>query len=242
MPLEFIPLLSSFIVIFIGAIVQAATGLGAGLVIVPLLALIDIEFIPGPVIFASLVLSYLMAYKGRHSIYTQQLGVVFIGLIAGMVVGATILAAVSLDRLGVIFGICILGAVFVSAFVRNFQFSLTHKLIAGTLAGFMGTTAAIGAPVLALLYQYEHGKVIRATLGLIYFVSSLLMLLFLHIAGHFEYKHVMLGIYLIPGFIVGYLFAGKIAHWVDRGYARTAVLAISALSACALIFKNIGIS
>lgn len=207
--------------------------------IVPLLALINIEFIPGPMIFTSLILSFLKAYRGRAYISTQQLTVVFIGLVIGMVTAAILLSIVSLDRLGIIFGICILGAVFISAFVSNFQFSPAHKLLAGTLAGFMGTTAAIGAPVLAMRYQFEDGKVIRATLGLIYFISSVLMLLFLHFAGHFQYVDVILGICLIPGFVVGYLFAGIIAQFVDRGYARPAVLMISALSACTLIIKNI---
>ncbi|WP_455211846.1 TSUP family transporter [Kaarinaea lacus] len=239
MQLDFLPLLGSFLVIFIGSIVQAATGLGAGLLIVPFLALINIEFIPGPVIFASLALSYLMAYRGRKNISTQQLSVVFIGLVAGMITGAVILAGTSLDHLGIIFGFCILGAVLIIALMNHYHFTSAHKLIAGAIAGFMGTTAAIGAPVLALLYQFEDGKVIRATLGLIYFISSVLMLLFLHLAGHFGYEDVILGIYLIPGFVLGYLFADKAAQFVDRGYARPAVLVISAVSACALIIKNI---
>ncbi len=238
MQLDLVTLLESFIVILMGAILQAATGLGAGLLIVPFLALINIEFVPGPVIFSSLILSSLMAYRGRNNISTQQLGVVFIGLVAGMAAGAVILSAISLDRIGIVFGVCILGAVLISALVRNFQFTPVHKLFAGTLAGFMGTTAAIGAPVLALLYQFEEGKVIRATLGLIYFISSLLMLLFLHLAGHFGYADVVLGIYLIPGFILGYFISARLAHFVDRGYARPAVLVISAISASVLIIKN----
>ena len=91
MPLDLFTLLESFTVIFLGAVVQAATGLGAGLLIVPFLALINIEFIPGPVIFASLALSYLMAYRGRKSISTQQLGTLFIGLVAGMGAGTILL-------------------------------------------------------------------------------------------------------------------------------------------------------
>ncbi|KPJ95144.1 MAG: hypothetical protein AMJ53_03490 [Gammaproteobacteria bacterium SG8_11] len=239
MQLDLITVLASFAVIFFGAIIQAATGLGAGLLIVPFLALINMEFVPGPMIFASLVLSYLMAYRGRRHISTEQLIVVFIGLLAGMVAGAATLSAISMQHLGIIFGVCILGAVLVSALVTNYQFSPTHKIIAGALAGFMGTTAAIGAPVLALLYQFEDGKVIRATLGLIYFVSSIFMLLALHTAGHFTYADMILGIYLMPGFVLGYFFAGKIAQFLDRGYARPAVLAISAISASVLIVKSI---
>ena len=239
MQLDLVTFLGSFVIVLFGAIIQAATGLGAGLLIVPILALINIEFVPGPVIFASLVLSSLMAYQGRSHIRTQQLGVVFLGLLAGMGVGAIIVAVMPLDQLGIVFGLCILIAVLISGFIKHGQFTFVHKLAAGALAGFMGTTAAIGAPVLALLYQFEDGKVIRATLGLLYFVSSVTMLLFLHLAGHFSGADIILGIYLIPGFIAGYLFAGKIAQFVDRGHARPTVLVISAVSAVVLIAKNL---
>ncbi|MGH8593728.1 MAG: sulfite exporter TauE/SafE family protein, partial [Gammaproteobacteria bacterium] len=61
-------LAASACVITLGAVLQASTGLGAGLIIVPLLGLISLELVPGPLIFASLALSFLMAYRGRNSI------------------------------------------------------------------------------------------------------------------------------------------------------------------------------
>ena len=230
--------LESLVVIFVGATVQAATGLGAGLVMVPFLALIHVGFVPGPLIFASLILSGLMAYKGKAYIYTQQLKSVFSGLLIGMAAGAVLLSYLPLSHMGKLFGISVLVAVAISAFIKNYQFNATQKIAAGVLSGFMGTTAAIGAPVLALLYQYQEGKVIRATLGLIYFISSLIMLLFLHWAGHFSYADALLGVYLMPGFVLGYLFAGNIAQWVDSGHARPVVLALSAASAVFLIVKS----
>src|SRR5690348_10415595 len=43
--------------VLLGAILQASTGLGAGLIIVPLLALVSLDFVPGPVVLASVALS-----------------------------------------------------------------------------------------------------------------------------------------------------------------------------------------
>jgi len=196
-------------------------------------------FVPGPIIFASLILSGLMAYKGKAYISTKQLKGVFLGLLLGMAAGAVLLSYLPLTHLGMMFGISILLAVFISAFVKNYQFNASQKIAAGELSGFMGITAAIGAPVLALLYQFEEGNVIRATLGLIYFTSSVIMLLFLHLAGHFSHTDALLGFYLMPGFVLGYLFAGKIAKWIDRDYTRPAVLVISAASAVFLLAKNV---
>lgn len=56
------------IVIVTGPTLQASTGYGAGLIIVPLLALIRLEFVPGLVVFASLGLSSLMTSVGREAI------------------------------------------------------------------------------------------------------------------------------------------------------------------------------
>jgi uncharacterized membrane protein YfcA len=187
------------------------------------------------VIFASLILSGLMAYKGRKYIYTKSLSILFMGMAAG----ALVLTYLPLNHLRALFGSSILIAVIISAFVKTYHFSGPQKIAAGVLSGFMGTTAAIGAPVLALLYQFEEGKVIRATLGVIYFISSLIMLLFLHFAGHFNLTDVLLGLALMPGFVLGYLFAGNMAKWVDRGYTRSVVLLLSATSAVFLIAKSV---
>lgn len=226
-------------VITLGAILQASTGLGAGLVIVPLLGLISLELIPGPVIFASLALSTLMAWRGRRYIHFPGLKTLVAGLVAGTVLGALSLSAVPLDHAGVLFGALVLLAIAITAVGARIPFTRPSLAAAGTLSGFMGTTAAIGAPVLALLYQHEDGRTLRATLGFLYFLSSVMMVAFLHLAGHFGAHELRLGLYLIPGFLTGYVLAAPIAGLLDRGYTRVAVLAISTASALVLIAKDL---
>ena len=67
MEFTFSTFIASALAITLG-VLQASTGLGAGLIVVPLLALISFELVPGPVIFASVILSSLMTYAGRHHI------------------------------------------------------------------------------------------------------------------------------------------------------------------------------
>ena len=231
--------IASMLAITLGAVMQAATGLGAGLIVVPLLALISLELVPGPVIFASLILSFLMAWGGRESINLSNIDKILLGLLAGMVAGAYGIAMLPLESLGIVFGGLILLAVLVSFAGLKVRLTPANLLTAGALSGFMGTTAAIGAPVLALLYQHEAGKTLRATLGLLYFVSSIAMLALLHIAGHFSMRELVLGAYLIPGFLLGYFLAGSISRTLDKGYSRIAVLLISSVSAVVLIVKSV---
>ncbi len=225
-------------VITLGAILQASTGLGAGLVIVPLLGLISLELIPGPVIFASIALSSLMTWQYRKAIKFLNMTILVAGLVVGSALGTLAISAVPLDRAGLLFGILVLLAVAITAAGTSIEFTRTKLVAAGALSGFMGTIAAIGAPVLALLYQHEDGKTLRGTLGLLYLLSSIMMLAFLHVAGHFGGNELRLGLYLIPGFLAGFILAAPIARRLDRGYSRLAVLLISTLSAVVLIAKS----
>jgi uncharacterized protein len=224
--------------VMFGAVLQAATGLGAGLIVVPLLALISLKFLPAPLILASMALSSLMAWRGRAHIEGRALSTLLWGLCAGIVVGAASVSAIPSRYAGLIFGVLILIAVAISVRAPKLDRTIPISLGAGALSGFMGTVAAIGAPVVALLYQHEEGRVLRATLGFIYFVSSLVMLTLLHFAGRFGLREVLLGLWLVPAFIAGYFLATPLARRLDRGNTRIAVLVISSLSALVLILRS----
>ena len=138
-----------------------------------------------------------------------------------------------------LFGVLILLAISVSVLGLRVRLTPATISVAGALSGFMGATSAIGAPVLALLYQHQTGPVLRATLGLLYFVSSIIMLSLLHLAGRFGNNELILGLVLMPGVLVGYLVAGYLSPRIDRGYSRIAVLLISSISAGLLIVRSI---
>lgn len=225
-----------------GSLLQASTGLGAGLIIVPLLGLISYELIPGPMIFASLALSASMAIYGREEIEFSSIRPVLIGVLVGTAIAASYIAVLPFEKLGLVFGLFILIAVALSIKSPKFSLTFNSSLLAGTLSGFMGTSAGVGAPVLALLYQHHTGSVLRATLAFLYFVSSLLMLGFLHFAGRFGGDEVISGLLLMPGFVIGYYLSPVLAKKIDKGLARPAVLIISSLSAGLLIWRSTAVT
>ena len=222
-----------------GSILQATTGLGAGLIIVPLLGLISLELIPAPMIFASLALSSLMAIAGRKSINFFNIRPVLAGIVIGTVVAASYISVLSLDKLGLVFGIFILFAVVLSIKSPPISFTFKGCYTAGVLSGFMGTSSGIGAPVLALLYQQHTGKSLRATLAFLYVISSIVMLIFLHFAGRFGVSELISGVSLIPGFLLGYLLSPVLVKKIDKGLARPAVLIVSTVSAGFLIVQSV---
>src|SRR3982750_3513837 len=152
------------VAVMLGAILQASTGLGAGLIIVPLLALVSLSFVPGPVVLASMALSTLMAYQGRREIDRVGLPMLLVFLFVGVALGALSISAIPPQRAGIAFGVLVLIAVAVSAAMPRLSRNLPVAAGAGVSAGFMGAISGIGSPILALLYQHETPRVLRATL------------------------------------------------------------------------------
>lgn len=224
-----------------GALLQAASGLGAGLIIVPLLsAVLSTDLVPGPTIFGSLALSASMTLAGWRHIDFSMTRPILAGVAIGTIAAAYFIANVPAGSLGLVFGAGILIAVVLSLRAPRFSPSPRGTFAAGTLAGLLGTSVGIGAPVLALLYQHYPGPALRATLAYLYFVSSLVALAFLHLAGRFGVAELVSGVYLIPGFVIGFFLAPRLAAFVDKGYARPLVLIVSTTSAAFLIWRSLG--
>ncbi len=74
--------------IFAGSIVQTLTGVGTGFLMVPVIALIDMALLPGPMVMASMSLSGLMAFRGRRHIDYKNVAVILCGIVPGAVIGA----------------------------------------------------------------------------------------------------------------------------------------------------------
>jgi len=238
-PMNVTSIAAANLAVMLGAILQASTGLGAGLIIVPLLALVSLIFVPGPLVLASMALSGLMAYQGRREIDGRGLPMLLVFLSIGVALGALSIAAIPPQRAGIAFGLLVLIAVAVSAAMPRLERTVPVAAGAGMMSGFMGAISGIGAPILALIYQHEQPRVLRATLGFIFFVSSIAILVCLHFVGRFGWHEAWLGLWLVPGYVLGFVVAPPIARALDRGNSRRAVLVISTLSALVLIARSI---
>lgn len=222
-----------------GSLVQAASGVGAGFLMVPMLAFIDLSLVPGPMIFASLSLSSIMAWRERGAIDRDNLVPLFTGLVPGCALGAWIISVVPGDQLGIVFGVVILLGIALTVSGLDLPLNRNTALVAGGIAGTMGASSGIGAPVVAILYQHASGACVRSTLALIYTVASLLILLALAIFGRFGAAGIQAGVALIPGFLIGYWLANRLRSRVDRLASRPVVLSVSAAAAIALLIRSL---
>lgn len=233
-------LLAANLAVAIGSIVQAASGVGAGFLMVPLIAWVDLELLPGAMICGSLALSGIMAWRERGAIDRANLPAIFLGILAGAVVGGWVLSRVPGEQLGMVFGSVILLAVALTASGLNIPLNRTSALISGVVSGAMGASSGIGAPILAVLYQRESGPTVRATLALLYTGASLMILAVLALFGEFGRQDLVSGVMLMPGFLFGYWLANRWRHRLSGLGSRGPVLMVSALAAGALILDSVG--
>jgi uncharacterized membrane protein YfcA len=231
--------LLAILAVLLGALVQGVTGVGAGFVSVPGLALIDPTLIPGPLIFGSLALSMTMAVRGRADLDSEMIPVIAAGIVPGAFVGAWLLSRIPLDRAGLLFGFAILFVVGLSAIGIAPRLTRTTGFAAGAVSAVLGTCAGIGGPVLALLYQDVSGPRLRATLALLYSLASCIMLVILHGFDRFGRAEIVAGAWLMPGFVLGYLVSSRLTPSFDQGRSRIGVLCVSGVAAMVLVIRSL---
>jgi len=231
-------ILINFILI-LGSILQMATGVTAGMIIVPFLAMISYTLVPAPIAFASLALTGLMTFKGRKDIDTKNMLQISLGMLAGVLLSLFILKNIELKHMGLVFGLFILISVFISVKVKSFTLNRTINYTGGFLAGVMGSMAAVGGQILALLFQNHPLESLKATLAFLYTLFSVVMLTLFYLFGEFSQEQMISGFYMMPGFIIGFFIAPIFSKYFNPKHSKTVVLFMATLGALSLIAKSL---
>jgi uncharacterized protein len=239
LPLGFLQILLVFLIVFSGTLLQSSIGFGLGPLAVPLLALIDPNFIPGPLLLSALVLTSMMTWRDQHSIHAQGVIWAIPGRLAGTIFGAAILVMIPKENLSLLFGSMVLLAIIISVSGIHPKVSPISLLTAGVFSGLMGTTSAIGGAPMGLVYQDQKGPKIRGTLSSIFVFGTIISLISLMVIGRFALLELKLALILMPGIIIGFLISRKTASILDKGLMRPAILSVSGLAGLAVIIKSI---
>jgi uncharacterized membrane protein YfcA len=226
-------------IVCVGALLQGSLGFGLSLFAVPFLVMIDPAFVPGPLLLGGVGLTLLMTVRDRAGLDLPGLGWSTGGRLVGTAGGAAALLALPARELTLAIGLLVLLAVGLSVSGLHLRPTSRVLLGAGVLSGFMGTTASIGGPPLALAYQDSVGDRLRGSLAGNLFVGALISLVAIVAIGRFGGTELRAASALLPGVVIGFVASGRTRRIVDRGYTRPAVLAVSALGAAALIAREL---
>jgi hypothetical protein len=233
-----LPLALATLIMAIGAALQSSVGFGLALFAAPLLILIDPELVPGPLIVATMVVLVASALREREAMDLRGLGWVIAGRVPGAVLGAIALRMLAPSTLSVTIGMLVLLAVGLSLHRGGLPRSRLVLMGAGLLSGIMGTTAAIGGPAVAVLYQREAGPLVRSTLAGYFIGGAVMSPAALFVVGRLGRAEVELGVAMIPGILLGIAVASPARRWLDRGHTRNAILLVSAAAGLSAVVRG----
>jgi uncharacterized protein len=239
MPVSLAGWVVAFFAMAFGAVIQGTIGFGINLVAAPILVLIDPDLVPVPVILVSLVLNLFVGRRdrGERPWHTMQWPIA--GQVPASLAGAATVAVASADGLAVLFGVLVLVGVGLSVIGRHPRPTSAVGFAAGAASGFMGTTTGIGGPPMALVYQRERGTQIRAAFSRFFGIGSLVALAALAVFGQVHAADFALAAGLLPGALVGFWLSRHTVHLVDHTFLRPLVLAVSAISAVAVLVRTL---
>ncbi len=217
------------------AILQGAVGFGLGLLAIPFLIYLDVRFVPGPLLVAALTLHMLVLRRDRSGVDSSGLAMLLSGRLLGTIPAALILASLPLESMKVLLAGVVLAGALMGVLHTGGHPTQPVLFAAGAASGFMATAAGLGGPPVALVYQRESGLRLRGTLAAYFLIGTIVSLSALAWAGRFAREEIRLSFYLIPGTVLGFLLSRRAAAYLDAGYTRSAVLAVSMLAAISVM-------
>ena len=223
----------------VGVAIQGSIGLGMSLVMVPPLGLIDTDFVPAAVVLVAIPVTFGMSLRERGNIDWEGIRWAVVGAVPGALAGAVLTAAAGTAAVAIVVGLAVLLAVIAS--VADVDITPTHPNLfaAGVVSGFGAAASAIGGPPIAITYQHEDPSTLRATLAAYFTIGGLLTAALLTLTGVLRSRQLQLGLLLVPGAAIGLWITRFVIGWLPAERVRIAVLAVSAVSAAALIVEEV---
>ncbi len=227
------------VIVIIGSIVQAGLGMGFGLTVAPVLALIDPAMVPAAALYLGTATAVFSAWKERENIVWNEVGIGMAGRSLGIGFGLVLLLSLK-DRstFQLVFGCLIAVAVTLSVFGWQLAMNWRNLTAMGVVSGFTGVVTSVGAPPLALIYQSRPSHLARPTLAAFFSFGGLISLTALYSVGWAGVKDFWLACFMVPGAVFGTWLGRRMKGRFDRRY-RPALLTIAGLASVLLIVRGL---
>ena len=223
--------------VFIGACLQGVGGIGFAMFAAPIAAWCFPALVPGPLLLLGGLVSVMAALREPAGIQWALTRQCIAGRCVGAALATGVMVALPPRPLAIAFGLSLLLAVALSSVGWVLVPTRRNAVLAGVASGPMGTITSAGAPPLGLLTQRLPPPAIRATVGCIIAIGSVVSLLLLAVAGHFSQAQALLGLALFPWVLAGFRVSSRLARTVSVAGTRRLLLGLVAGSALAVLGK-----
>jgi uncharacterized membrane protein YfcA len=205
------------LIVTLGYTVYGITGFGSSMVAVPLLAhFLPLRFAVPMMLVFDLFAGVLLGLKSRGHLDRRELLRLLPFLVAGMVVGATLLARAPERWLLMLLGAFVLGYASLNLLRRSTPALIPTKwaIPAGTIGGVFTALYGTGGPIytMYLARRLPDKSVLRATIGTLILFAALARLVLFTASGFYSQHGLLpLAFALVPCALAGYL-AGSQLH------------------------------
>lgn len=239
-------LLVLFIVV-LGSSLQRVAGMGLGLIAAPILA-IAMGPVQGVMVvnILAMINAALTAVSVRQFIDWRRCGYIGSVMVVGSIAGALLIKQISTAWLLILFGVLILGALFVVSLLKGHMPEPKGRLpllVTGMIGGFTNTLAAVAGPVITVYAQaakWDH-KHFSATLqplfviagGTSFVVKSLLG------AGNLGDTSWLVWPVGILGMFVGIFLGTRLSKVVSRPRAHQLALLLASAGGVSAVVRGV---
>lgn len=221
-----------------GGAVQATLGFGGSFIMVPAVAVLVPDALPGAVLLGLLPLTAWVAWRDRDAVDRTAFAWISAGRLPG-IVGATAVVALAPDRvLTLIIAAVLLVAVAATASGWSIAPTPVAQGAIGIVSGFTGIAAALGGPPLAILYRNATGADRRGTLSAVFTLGIVIGLAMLAAVGEFGAEDVPTGLMLGAALTGGALLVAPVVRGFSDDTLRRAVLVWAAVGAVAALVRS----
>lgn len=225
-------------------VIFAISGFGSTLIAIPLLAhLFPLKFAVPVVVVLDAVASFSQGFRLRHGLNRHDVLPMLPFLVAGMLIGVSILVSVPGDILLPILGVLVAAYGLYYAIRRESAFRFGRWMAApfGLLGGTTSSVFGVGGPfyVMYLAGRGSTPEQIRATMPFIFMFTTVGRILLFSIAGLMNRDVLITAALLIPVMFAG-LWCGNRLHLnISREHAVRVIGTLLTLSGVSLLLRSI---
>lgn len=234
------------IALLAGAMSQRVTGMGFGLVSIPLLVLVmgpaEGVLLSNVVAATSAAVMCLTVWRDIDWTIVARLGV---PALVGLIPGLAIVMVASGPVLSIVVGASVVIALTSSLIVARRAVSVSPTRVAwagGGIAGFMSALAGLGGPGLVIyrvLTDWDQRSFAASVQPLFCLLSLIAAGMKMFLGTQLPASPIFLGL-AAGGLVVGHLLGLLIKRWMSIGMVRTAVLVIAYAGAVSVVTSGVG--
>jgi len=225
-------------------VIFAISGFGSTLIAIPLLAhLFPLKFVVPVVVLLDAIAAYAQGFRLREGLNKRDILPLLPFLVAGMLMGVTILVSVPGEFLLPILGAFITAYGIYYALKRESAFRFGRWMAApfGLLGGTTSSVFGVGGPfyVMYLVGRGSTPEQIRATMPVIFMFTTVARILLFSLAGLMTKDALITAALLLPVMAIG-LWCGNHLHLnISRDHAARVIGVLLSLSGVSLLLRSL---